>query len=738
MRILNPKGLLARDYGITSLFQGDKVHLLVLGATELRDEEGRSVHIGGLRRRAVLAASALEFDHVIPVPRLLRIVWDDAPAQARTALQGHIAALRRLLPSGLGYETRPEGYRLYGDPRAVDCAVFVDAVSRARTLDDDEAAHLLRQALGLWRGTAFADLESLTFFQSSSIKLHDVRIEALEEWTKRLLRLGRAKQAVPTLQIALQADGHRQSLAGLLMLCLKQADRTAEALEIYHATSTRLITESDTRPGPFLRDALGQVLSQSATGEGRPAPCPPKPTHIPSPNVAAQVAGEVSQLTDGTRLSGSGAGTDLLPQALPHFVPRDRSMQWLDELSEPGELRTHLAVLTGPAGVGKTELAVRWAHDAAVRYPGGVLCADLGGLGPSPPPDAARILARFLVALGVSAAALPEGVPARSALFQEAVRSSEVLVVLDNVRSASQIEPLLSDTTTSTILVVSRAAFADLVSEHGAAWHCLAPLDHAECLALLEVSIGRERVAAEEEQARQLCALCDGLPLAVRIAGARLAARPGWRIGDLLEEFQDEYVRLQTLDGAVARGVSAALRLARQQLGHNAQTALALIALHPGTDIDAHIIAALLDTGSGTARRILGELAAWSLLSEVRPGRFQRSSMVGAYSHALLLDGFASERICAAASRLAEYYVSALAAAFQLTDDSAPPNGGFRSVGCTQAPSSGPRAAEDARGWLEREVAVARDLGSIVADLGLPEVETKLRAAVVRAQRSGF
>ncbi|MFE7559390.1 BTAD domain-containing putative transcriptional regulator [Kitasatospora sp. NPDC057500] len=693
----------------------------LLGPVELQAADGRSVEPAAAKRRATLALLALELGRTVPVERFFELLWgDEPPAQARAALQGHIAALRKLIAgSDLVLSTRSPGYRLDGPADAVDASLFEQLAARAAAEDspggDRAATALLRRALDLWNGpTALAGLPDTGLRDALADRLRRSRAVALEAWAERLLRLGLGAEAVAGLDQALESDPLNEQVAAVLVLCLTQAGRPRDAVDVYHRTRRRLAAELGVGPGSALRSAASGVR----TGEpaqrrtlaravvpggliGRPGPAAPvapavrpaavlpfascKPTPRPvatrpsaasaSATSSAASAARVPAQKDGNAprpvaaevRSPRGAAPAPVPDQLPRspagFVGRSRELGWLGERlpisAYPGG-SGGIGVLVGPAGSGKTATALRWAHDAAAGYPDGRLFADLNGFGPGRPTDPATVLGRFLRALGVPAAELPEDRPARAALYRSLSRDRRLLVVLDDVRDTADLADLLPVGPGCATVVTSRRTLEDLVVSEGAAVLRLGPLPGPDARRLLEQLLGRTRVAAEPEATDRLAELCGGLPLALRIAAARLATRPGWAIADLVPELADDRTRLHALDTRGATSLRAALDLTLRHIPDTATHLLALLAVHPGAETDVPAAAALLGAGPAEAGDALAVLAAHHLLTEVSPGRYRRCDLVRLYG-AELLDGRPATERTAATAALADHYLTTVA-----------------------------------------------------------------------------
>ncbi|MFE7805531.1 BTAD domain-containing putative transcriptional regulator [Streptomyces sp. NPDC057430] len=325
----------------------------------------------------------------------------------------------------------------------------------------------------------------------------------------------------------------------------------------------------------------------------------------------------------------------LLPRGARGFHGRGEELAALDRAT--GE--DAIALVTGAAGVGKTALALQWAHQHQHRFPDGALFADLRGFGDDPvQPD--EVIREFLIALGIKPRALPESAPGATALYRELTADRELLVVLDNVRNADQVRRLLPSGTRSATLVTSRLRLSGLIVEELARPVPLDLLDLDDAVALLASAVGEKRVAAEPEAAARLGRLCDGLPLALRITAAQLATRPTWRLADLAAELADEQRRLSllSLDDSGDAGVAAALGLTVQGLPPETARLFALLGTLPGTDLDRYTAAALSDCDPVAAGEALDRLTGAHLVTEYVPGRYSLHELVRLYARGLSND----------------------------------------------------------------------------------------------------
>lgn len=670
------------------------MRIRLLGPVELRVGADGFAGLAGAQRRAVLALLAMRLGHLVTVDQLSELLWDEQPpASARAAVQGHVAALRKVLAdTPFELHTRDSGYLLAGPAGAVDALRFEELAAAA----DRHAGHgdritavaLLEEALRLWRGDALADLPDTRLRAAAVDRLQHCRTAALLCWAGLRLGQGAGASAVPLLEQGVRADGLREELVALLMRCLHQAGRPAEALTAYHQARVRLDDELGINPGPALRAALAEVLADDRTAE---------------PTTVARPAAEPAPLT-----AQAPSAPRRLPRRDPDFAGRVTDLARLDRACGPGRAGDGPVLVVGPAGVGKSALVTAWAHRVAGRFPDGVLHAELRGLAPSGPdgPDALNapdaldgpdtpdgldrpdapdgparpeeVLAGFLRALGVPADDIPAGRAARAALYRERTRGRRLLVLLDDAADADQVADLLPAGPAGTAVVTGRGPLEGLVALEGATPLRLAALPEDDALQLLERALTPERLHAEPEAAARLAGLCDQLPLALRIAAALLAARPDWTIAELVAELADERTRLAVLDADGTLSVADRLRLTHRRLSAPAADLLAALAAHPGREVETQASAALLGSDTATAHRALGELASHHLLTGTAPGRHARTDLVRLYGAGLLAERPEQDRRLLR-ERLADHYLTALRHCGAFLDpgqeDTAPPAG---------------------------------------------------------------
>jgi tetratricopeptide (TPR) repeat protein len=350
-----------------------------------------------------------------------------------------------------------------------------------------------------------------------------------------------------------------------------------------------------------------------------------------------------------------------LPPSVPHFTGRAAEIRALDRLAcETAAAGGALVVsaIGGTAGVGKTALAVHWAHRIAGRFPDGQLYVNLRGYDPSDGPvEPAETIRGFLEALGVSAAQLPASRQAQAGLYRSLLAGKQMLILLDNARDPGQVRPLLPGAPGCLVLVTSRSQMTGLAAADGARLITLDLLSEDEARALLARRLGAGRVTADPGAADGLLALCAGLPLAINIAAARAAARPGRPLGELTAGLAGESSRLDALDtGEAATSVRAVFSWSYQSLGQPAARMFRLLSLHPGPDITAAAAASLAGTSAGHATGILRDLAAAHLITEHAPARFTFHDLLRAYAAEQAAADSEPDRR-AAAGRVLDHYL---------------------------------------------------------------------------------
>ncbi|QNP61467.1 AfsR/SARP family transcriptional regulator [Streptomyces genisteinicus] len=561
---------------------------------------GQPVALGHARQQHVLAALLIDAGRPVPADRLLHRVWDDrAPDRGRDTLYAYLSRLRRVLgPHSVGLVRLSDGYTLDLGEATVDLHRFRDLSDRARRAAvDEEAGVLWREALGLWRASAFAGVDT-PWFNAQRQLLDGERLAAQLDSVDVRLRLGQHDRLVSELVARAEAHPLDERVVGQLVLALWRCGRQAEALEEYERARRRLADELGVDPGAALRRLYGRILAGDPELSGDLDPA--------AADVDAPPADEEAEDDSDAVVNPVTGGRQLVPRLLPAdlslFVGRDAEVDEACRLLDadgPGPLTL---LVSGPAGVGKTAFAVRAGHRLASRFPDGQLHADLRGFGDEPA-DPYTILGAFLRALGVRGGMVPAELTGRIHLYRSLLAQRQVLVVLDNAAGSEQVRDLLPSGARCAAVVTSRTTMAEL----GCRRLPLDVLDTTTGLALLREMLGPERADAEPDSARSIVETCGGLPLAVWVAGARLAARPHWQLAHVARALADEGRKLDEL--AVGHtAVRASLALTYQQMAAPTQHALRMLALLPGPDFAAWALAALLDVDLFEAEVVLDDL----------------------------------------------------------------------------------------------------------------------------------
>ena len=558
----------------------------LLGPVEVWSD-GRSLPVGTTKQQAVLATLLLAVDRPVPAETLIDRVWGEAPpTTARGTLQSHLSRIRRTLAdTGAELVHRSGAYRLSVEAGRIDLYRVreLTASARAGDLDDPRRAELLDTAVAEWRGDPLSGLDS-PWLSRMRETLRRQRLDLLADWAAVRLRLGDPDAVIDAVGPPVADDPLAEPLVLVLMRALAGAGRDAEALAVYETTRQRLATELGADPSPELRAAHQAVLA------GHAAAAPARPPRA----VPAQLPADLGAL----------------------FTGRTDQLARLDKTPAGG-----LVVVSGPAGVGKTVLAVRWAHQVADRFDDGQLYKDLRGYSPGPPVPAGEVLRDFLAALGVPEDRLPAGLDALVGLYRSRLAGRRMLIVLDNVVDAEQVRPLLPGSATSKVVTTSRNQLPGLIATDGAVLLPLAEPDRYEARELLARRIGADRVAAEPEAVDRIIGYCGRLPLALAVLAARAALRPDFPLAALADEL--DAARLDALDlGDGATDIRAAFSWSYRALTPDAQRLYRAVGHHPGPDLSAAAAGWLVGWPAARTRRALAELTRAHLLTEPTPGRY--------------------------------------------------------------------------------------------------------------------
>ncbi|MQA98097.1 MAG: tetratricopeptide repeat protein [Streptosporangiales bacterium] len=584
----------------------------ILGPLEVW-EDGRLVPLGGPKQKALLVALLLQANRVVSADALIAALWgEDPPSTAVAQLHTHVSGLRKALGADVIVRRSP-GYLIGVPPGELDLEVFQGAVATARAALREgraaEAADGLNEALELWRGPALGDVTE-PLARGEAARLAEFELTAREERIEADLALGRHAEIVDELTGLVAEFPLRERLRGQLMLALYRSGRQADALETYREARTVLVDELGLEPGPALQ-RMEQAILEADPGLGAAAEHHPPPRYGPSP--PHQLPPGIADFTGRQKLVGQVV-TLLDTENMPESVP--------------------LVGLTGQGGVGKTILAVHVAHRLTERFPDGHLYVSLRGNEPRPV-EPADVLERFLRALGVDASAVPEALEDRSALFRSRVHGRKILVVLDNADSVGQVRPLLPGAPGCAVLATGRMPLAGL---EGVRIVDLDVFEPDDALELFIRIVGAERVAREPEAVQQILTLCGYLPLAVRIAAARLAARAHWSIAKLARRLGDERRRLNEL-AAGDLEVRACVTLSYQWLGPEARRLFRMLGTLDAPDFGLPVVAAVLDGDVERAEELVDTLLDAQLLEVGAQGaRYRFHDLVRLYARERALE----------------------------------------------------------------------------------------------------
>ena len=587
-------------------------------------------------QRALLAALLLDANQTVALGKIAEMLWGaEPPPSALATIRNYVKRLRQALGAAghARISTDPGGYTISVGAEELDVSRFEALLRSAREAAGDgcwdPAAAQARAALELWRGEPLADVESDVLARREVPRLSEMRLQAMEMRIDADLHLGRHAEVVGDLQSLAAVHPLRERLHAMLMLALYRCGRQADALAAYQHARTVLVEDLGIEPGGELRRLHQQILSAE-----------PELAAPGSAELAVTPEIVVPRVREPDR-AGPGRPTvvpHLLPGAAPHFTGRAAELAALSEVLDragshaPGTVV--ISAIGGTAGVGKTALAVRWAHQVAGQFPDGQLYVNLRGFGPSGTPvTPAEVIRAFLDALGVPANQIPLSLEGQAGRYRSLLAGRRMLIVLDNARDEQQVRPLLPAGPGCLVIVTSRNKLAGLAAAEGARLFTLDVLTPLEAGQMLGARLSAGRVSTEPDAVTEIAARCARLPLALAIAAARAAAHPDLPLSALAAELRDASSRLDALaTGEDATDARAVLSWSYQQLGPATARMFRLLGLHPGPDITAPAAASLAGTDPPQARRLLRELTRGCLLTEHSPGRYALHDLLRAYA----------------------------------------------------------------------------------------------------------
>jgi len=599
------------------------VEFRILGPLEVVAGAKR-LDLGGTRQQIVISALLLGANRVVTMDRLLESIYgEDLPPTARSQAQISISSLRRLFtrqgcPSVIS--THARGYVIQVSEGQLDSQRFADLVAAAQVARDagqfDQAVASYRDALRLWRGSALDGIES-QLLQAAARRLDEQRVTILENRLALEVELGRHHELVGELAELVQEFPLREGLRGQLMLVLYRCGRAAEALQVYREARRTMIDELGIEPSEQLQQLERAILTSD------PALDPPHERAV-------------------TQLQRRQV-PNLLPTDIADFTGRTEQISAIHQrlLRSAGQEAgpaVPVIVIVGRGGIGKTTLAVHVSHGVAEHFHDGQLFADLHG-GASHPVGVLQVLERFLRALGIPGSQIPEGLDERAEMYRSQLAGRKVLVVLDDAASESQVASLLPGSGGSAVLVTSRSRLAGLA---GASRIEVGVFDSDISLDLLARIAGVARVHQQSEAAAAVAASCGHLPLALRIAGARLVARPHWSIQQLVDRLADETSRLDELRHG-DMGIRPSISLTYESASEPARQLFRRLAILDLSVFPGWLCAALVDQPIGHAGDLLDDLVTAQLIETAGIG----SGVDSQYRFHDLIRVFARERLAA-------------------------------------------------------------------------------------------
>jgi DNA-binding SARP family transcriptional activator len=659
--------------------------------------DGEARMVSGLRRKAVLATLALHGGEVVSVGRLVDAVWGEtAPSTVRNTLQSHVSYLRTLLGNKNAIIGRPPGYRLDVGDDGTDVWLAERLLRQgAQAADPVRGASDLRAALALWRGRPLADVTGLAWLEEQAGRLELLAERIRRALSEARLAAGEHRQLIGELEQMVTAHPLDEQVYAQLMTALYRSGRQADALAAYQRLRSTLADELGLVPGQALRDLETAILRQDSSLDApAPASC-----------LLVRPAEQPAAAFDPAQL----------PPPVAAFAGRGAELASLDAIVPGPEDGAAISVIAGTAGVGKTTLAVHWAHRVAAHFPGGQLYVNLRGFDPAgPAADASQALRGFLDAFAVPPERIPARLEEQVALYRSLLAGRRVLVLLDNARDAEQVRPLLPGSPGCLAVVTSRSHLTGLVAGQGAHPLHLDLLPPGEARELLSRRLGSSRVSREPDAVEEIIAGCARLPLALTITAARAAASPSFPLAAVAADLREAGHVLDPFEvGDAATDVRAVFACSYRALSDGAARLFRLLGLHPGPDITVGAAASLAGIAPDRVRGLLAELARGYLLAEQRPGRYACHDLLRAYAAELAHQHEDEATRQAAVGRFLDYCLQIACTAATLIDPF------FAPAGPDPAPEvSGPATTEEALAWFTAERASLLGAVSLAASSG--------------------
>jgi len=615
----------------------------VLGAVRVR-REGVEAELGAAQQRLLLAQLMAHAGRPVPMEELQYALWGESPpASPANAVYRHVGVLRRLLEPDLPVRAAGRwlvrdagGYRLNASPGSLDLLHFRELVRRARqegVRGTAAAVPLLAEALGLRTGPVATGVPVEARSHPAFGALEQEYLAVLKEAADVALATGTGGRLLTVLHRAAGEHPLDEPLQARLVRALAASGQRASALDTWRRVRERLADELGVAPGAELRAARREVLREERAAGARGLTLVPDIPEDGIPRYGIPESGAPEGGMPGA-VGPAYVRPAQLPADLAAFTGRRTELAGLGELSASEAAGARIAVISGMGGIGKTALAVRWAHRVAQHFPDGQLYTDLRGFGPGGvPADPGQVLRGFLEALGVPARRIPDRAEAQAGLYRSVLARRRVLLVLDNARDAEQVRPLLPGSAGCLVVVTGRDRLSGLVTAEGARPVVLDRLPAVEARQVLARRLGAERVRAEPEAVDEIVARCAGLPLALAVVATRAAARPHFPLAACAADLRTADGSLDAFTDADPAGdVRAVLSWSYRALSPGAARLLRLLSLHPGPDVTPPAATALAGGEPGEVRRLLAELTRAHLLTEHTPGRYVCHDLLSTYA----------------------------------------------------------------------------------------------------------
>lgn len=616
------------------------VRFSVLGPVQVVAGQ-QAVPIERAQRRAVLAYLLLHAGHVVSVEQIVDALWGEMPpATARAQVFAAVSAVRRVLRS-VEHDVISSvsgGYRIRVTDEDFDLKAFQACVQRVKGLLPGAAVAMLRSALAWWRGIPLAGITG-AYLEPARAGLMEQKLAAQEQLYDLELALGHHRDIIAELRMLVEANPLRERLVGQMMLALYRCDRQADALAVFRALRRSLVEELGIDPSPELEALHRRILDNDGS------------------LIATVAAGPTA----------TAAPKRFLPRDIPDFTGRTAELTQLDAFAAGSADACGVLVISaiaGVAGVGKTALALRWAHREAWRFPDGQFYLDLRGYHNEYPMQSIEGVTALLRALGLPADRIPHECEDALALYRATLAARKVLILFDNARSVEQVRSLLPTGQGSLVLVTSRDSLAGLVARDGARRLILGTLPPADAVDLLQRILSPHRGAAEPAAVAALAEACGFLPLALRIAATNVELNPERKISEYLESLhRGGRIHALSVGDDTSSSLAAVFHHSYRALPAEGRRLFRLLGLIPGGDFTAEAVGALAQLAVGFAQRIMRYLSDAHLLSEDPSGRFSLHDLIREYAASLCDTEEDADARRDAFSRLLDWYVCATYAA---------------------------------------------------------------------------